>query len=128
MSDFSDMYPNSDIGFATAARLSATFPYVSPGTRAYAVDEAQQQTPQMLSPYHVVDGGYFDNYGVATIAEWLENPLLSLADELGVARILLIETRFGSAQESPDPQSGWMSTFLGPLSALYNVRGASAVG
>jgi hypothetical protein len=53
----SDMFPNCrncDIPVVTAVRLAASFPFVTPASRPIS---------QGL-PYHVVDGGYYDNYGV----------------------------------------------------------------
>jgi hypothetical protein len=74
----------ADLPLATAARLSATFPIVSSGTRippAYT-DHA----------YHFLDGGYFDNDGTASVVEFLKSAL----DGSGVKtphKILLIEIR-----------------------------------
>lgn len=53
-----------DIRITTAARLSATFPYVSSAARSdqMKVDE---------DTLHFVDGGYYDNDGVATVVEFL---------------------------------------------------------
>ena len=52
-----------DIDVATAARLSATFPLVSPAARCSDCKDPEQ---------YVVDGGYIDNSGVESMAEWLE--------------------------------------------------------
>lgn len=51
------------ISVATAARLSATFPYVSSAARI----------PAEFAPYafHFVDGGYFDNDGTSSVIEFL---------------------------------------------------------
>ena len=43
-----------DVAVVTAARLSASFPYVTPAARS----DAPGPHP------HIVDGGYFDNYGM----------------------------------------------------------------
>jgi len=48
-----------DVTVATAARLSATFPYVTPASCS------DQPGPQP----HIVDSGYYDNYGMATLVE-----------------------------------------------------------
>jgi hypothetical protein len=58
--DFTRLYPETDIPVATAARLSATFPFVTPAPRIRRGDVFADQ-------YHLVDGGYYDNYGVATL-------------------------------------------------------------
>jgi hypothetical protein len=53
----------ADMSLATAARLSATFPYVSSGTRI----------PRRFADhaYHFLDGGYYDNDGTASVIEFL---------------------------------------------------------
>ena len=47
--NFEALYPGEDVSIASAARLSAAFPYVSPAARADSDDPAS---------VHVVDGGY----------------------------------------------------------------------
>jgi hypothetical protein len=77
----------ADLSLATAARLSATFPLVSSGTRiplAYT-----------RSAYHFLDGGYFDNDGTSSAIEFLKSALDdSPVDSTHVPRrILWIEIR-----------------------------------
>ncbi len=57
----------ADLPLATAARLSATFPIVSSGTRI----------PLAYTPhaYHFLDGGYYDNDGTASAIEFLRTAL-----------------------------------------------------
>ena len=68
-----DEQPESadDVGLqmATAARLSATFPYVSPATTLKIAAS---------KPYHLVDGGYYDVYGLAAVTQWLDDALEQL--------------------------------------------------
>ncbi len=55
--------PPPDLPLATAAQLSATFPYVSSATRvAKSIDG---------NSVHFVDGGYYDNDGTASAIEFL---------------------------------------------------------
>lgn len=49
-----------DMQIATAARMSASFPYVS----------AAAELPT-VPPVRLVDAGYYDNYGVDVVAHWL---------------------------------------------------------
>jgi predicted acylesterase/phospholipase RssA len=58
----------ADIGLtmATAARLSAAFPFVSPAA-TLSIDGTE--------PYHLVDGGYYDNYGLTALTQWLDDAL-----------------------------------------------------
>ncbi|HEY2472563.1 MAG TPA: hypothetical protein VGI45_32560 [Terracidiphilus sp.] len=119
----------SDLPLASAAQLSATFPYVSSSDRApMVVDNA-------VNGVHFADGGYYDNDGTASALEFLRyalgpantNPASGTTPEpakaavrcqsLEVAenaplRILLIEIRnsnaiYGSSSEStPDHNGG----------------------
>lgn len=50
----------SDLRLASAARMSATFPYVTSSV-----------TLPTDPPRHVVDAGYYDNYGVNLAAAWI---------------------------------------------------------
>ena len=62
-----------DLPLATAAQLSATFPYVSSATRvAHSVDDRS---------VHFVDGGYYDNDGTASALEFLR---YALAPSVGI--------------------------------------------
>ena len=53
----------TDIAIATAARLSAAFPFVSPAARPKPRSTRLQPFPQGAENLHLVDGGYFDNSG-----------------------------------------------------------------
>jgi hypothetical protein len=79
-----------DLPLATAAQLSATFPYVSSAARFPFVDGMTSQ--------HFVDGGYYDNDGTASAIEFLRAALDGLEAHLPKVRILLVEIR-----NSPDP-------------------------
>jgi hypothetical protein len=91
----------ADLRLSTAARLSASFTYVSPAARLESkfADYA----------YHFVDGGYFDNDGTGSVLEFLQT--LDNAGQFSaghVQPILLIEIRNGNdvhADRSPDSYS-----------------------
>ena len=56
-----------DVSMATAVMLSARFPYVTPSGRVTGCDDSG------LEPAYVVDGGYLDNSGAASLVElWAE--------------------------------------------------------
>ena len=75
---FPDAHSRFEVG--TAARLNATFPFVSPSVNLPTVP-----------PRRVVDAGYFDNYGVNLLAAWLHrNRAAVKANCSGVA---LVEIR-----------------------------------
>ncbi len=95
-----------DLPLATAAQMSATFPYVSSQARApWALDNAPDSV-------HFADGGYYDNDGTATAIEFLRYALTARnandKGPQGKLRILLIEIRNSddiagsSGDETPD--------------------------
>jgi hypothetical protein len=101
-----------DISLVTAARLSATFPYVSPAARP---DISGTQI-------HAVDGGYTDNYGMATLLTWLDQALSAPGNP--VRRVLIVEIRASPPASEPPPLSwrGWPFQSYAPISAMLNVR------
>jgi hypothetical protein len=106
----------------TAARLSATFPYVSPCARNPDIGIDRN--------YHIIDGGYFDNSGVVTAIEWLEDNMDTIIKDLKVKKLVFIEIEAGAAKIPPikvPGKGGWLITLFGALSALFNVRDASLV-
>lgn len=60
-----------DMNIATAARLSANFPYVSPVDRADTEGDCNSVGDAQCGTFHLADGGYYDNDGVATAVEFL---------------------------------------------------------
>jgi len=80
--DFNTLYAGYDIDVVTAARLSATFSYVSPISRYVG------ENPK--GNYHIADGGYFDNSGMVTMVEWL-NEWLDPQKGLNIKRVLLLQ-------------------------------------
>ena len=116
--EFSTLYKGYDIRATTAARLSATFSYVSPICRN---DKGQPV-------YHIADGGYFDNFGVFTAVEWLDNQVLPKCKDF-IEKVVIIEIRsFPSATENDEQTTawdGWQAAFLGPIQTLANVRSST---
>lgn len=119
---FNNLYPKTDINVATAARLSSTFPYVSPASRAllkHNDDDTASEAKQ--APWHIVDGGYYDNYGVMTLIESLHNKNIPVDK---IDNLILIQIRLESP-DKPEPQSGWANVVAAPLTTMWNVRGAT---
>ena len=77
--------PHADLALVTAARLSATFPVVSSGTRI----------PKTFAPVasHFLDGGYFDNDGTASVTEFLASALQESKPQPAPLNVLLVEIR-----------------------------------
>ncbi len=105
-------FAGHDISLVTAARLSATFPYVSPASRP-DIEGTQ---------IHAVDGGYTDNYGMATLLAWLDEALHVPGNP--VRRVLIVEIRASPPASEPPPLSwrGWPFQSYAPISAMLNVR------
>jgi hypothetical protein len=109
--NFEDQYEGTDIQVATAARLSASFTYVSPAVRS------DRPGPD----FHVVDGGYYDNYGMATAMAWIHEGL----EESGLVRhLLLIQVRGAPSapRSEPDRWHGWFYQVWAPVESLLGVR------
>jgi hypothetical protein len=112
-----DIFPNCpecDVPVATAVRLAASFPFVTPASRA--IKEGR--------PFHVVDGGYYDNYGVYSLLEWLREALASTAANKR-PDILIIQIRsFPSDPLALAKNQGWFYQMEAPLKGLMSVRTA----
>ena len=111
--NFEDLYPGFNIQAATAARLSATFTFAAPAVRS----------DRPGHDFHLVDGGYYDNYGMLSAMAWIHDG----ARDSGVVRhVLLIQIHDAPADADRTPDS-WHGTFYqvwAPLEAMLNVRTA----
>lgn len=127
--EFFKLFPKAHTQFqvGTAARMSATFPVISPAVSLPTVP-----------PRRVVDAGYFDNYGVDLAAMWLLQNRAALREHVG--GVALVEIRAfplqnrGLAFEAGDPaqrEAGGiladaMATVSTPLRAVLRARGNAA--
>ncbi len=104
----------ADLSLATAARLSATFPVVSSGTRL----------PLEFAPVasHFLDGGYYDNDGTASAIEFLASAMRSRAASSAPLPILLVEIR---DSDDLDPQVN-EDDLAHQTGAVRNAYGAAA--
>jgi hypothetical protein len=126
--EFSKLYPDSDLRVRTAARLSATFPYVTPAARMLRNDIATNGAPSHDGRFyrpepHAVDGGYYDNYGMVSLLDWLDNGLQAVARR---PKILIIEIRAAPLTKQSRPESssyGTLFQLTNALQTLANVRG-----
>lgn len=137
LADFGEAYPRHDLAWLTAARLSASFPWITPAARA--MDEAGPlDADPRLGAFHS-DGGYFDNYGIVTLVEYL-GAILPAYRQAGGRRVLVISiysrdcpgpgcegkgTQAGASVEDLRRLPGLRGLSAGPLSALLNARGAT---
>ena len=114
--DFNTLYETYDMNVVTAARLSATFPYVSPICRS-SIDIKDKN-------YHVADGGYFDNSGFVTAVEWLDE-WLKPEKNLNIKRVLILQINAfpkSPSSEKVQGSGGWFMATVGPLLAMFKVR------
>ncbi|MEZ4712342.1 MAG: hypothetical protein R3A44_34450 [Caldilineaceae bacterium] len=122
---FMDIYGGYDLPVTTAARLSATFPYISP-----IAQPALNGEPLDGNGYRLADGAYFDNHGTVTAIEWLQQ-ILPLAKADGRNKVLIIEIRLYDFLPSQRPAGAlhpnWANTFVGPLVALLGTWGTTQV-
>lgn len=116
-----------DIRPVTAARTSASFPYVSPFVRPDA--------PSIVGQHVAMgDGGYVDNEGIVTAVDWIEFLLRRWSatpkKDRPFQRILLLRITPVSSGDSLDPPSShWLFRNLrpltGPLETMASVRSTS---
>jgi hypothetical protein len=107
-----------DIEVITTTRLSASFPWVSPAARADVSGPGA----------HIVDGGYYDNYGTASLAEWVD---YQLQEEAGkIDRVLIVQINGAPTKPSKKADSerktirGWFYQAFAPVSTLIHTRTA----
>ena len=114
---FFHLYPDSKVSIATVARMSASFPWVSPAS----------ELPS--EPYRrVVDAGYFDNFGGYVTAAWLRRYLPYLrANTSGVLVVQIRDdesddaNRAVASAEAELPERAF-SELVAPLSAIFKTR------
>jgi len=144
------LQPEPDLPLATAAQMSATFPYVSSAARVpMTVDND-------INSVHFVDGGYYDNDGTVSAIEFIRyalgppkddsanssdsgsDPVAQLGKDRPL-RILLIEIRNSGDIGPTDPntqgdesdgKAPWnvLSQLGGPLLAFWQAGHESVTG
>jgi len=121
-----------DMNVATAVRLSASFPYVTPISRPIHGEDGKVVMPAV----RMGDGAYADNDGIMTALESVSQLIDRFSklppSERPFDRILLINIdNYGTTDRHPEiEKSGGQIEALsyatiGPLLGLSNVRGAS---
>ena len=120
--DGEGQYGNADIAAATAARLSASFPYVTPVSTGFCTDGRQCPEAPSAKTY-LCDGGYYDNFGVWSAVNWLQAVLNDQERRKRFKKIVILEI-WSAPFDKPEnlPQVNQLSA---PASALLSVRTAS---
>ena len=107
------------VAIAQAARLSATFPYMSPAI-SLPTDPDRR----------VVDAGYYDNYGIDLASGLLQDPEVADWIKTHCAGVAVIEAR-AFPSPLPTPPAGRLARALqfltSPPEALFSARQASQV-
>lgn len=124
-----------DLLVPTAARLSATFPFVSPASRVHPAAKIKPD-------YSYVDGGYYDNFGVSTPLEFLnqaisETPaeeaaipegmrpyLERLSPPVPIRKVLIIEIRAAATAEAKSGRVRF-EQLLAPVRTIFAVRSSA---
>jgi Patatin-like phospholipase len=115
----STTFPDFDVPVSTAARLSATFPYVTPIARS-------RPGPGVPNGWHFADGGYYDNTGMGLAMRWLDRALSAHVDEYKGKAVAFIRVRSSPTQLQLDTEDrGWQYQVVGPVEALMAVRVAA---
>src|SRR5262249_1812172 len=114
---FDDLYVKKwDIAPVTAVRMSATFPYITPAAKP-------NFPPTWRGDTAWVDGGYSDNFGMASVLDWLQETLSAPGSKL--RRVLILQIRAGpDAQSEAEAAAGGRGIYyqLGiPLEAMLSV-------
>jgi hypothetical protein len=107
------------VTLATAVRLSASFPYVSPAVSLPTSTDRR-----------VVDAGYFDNYGIDIASGFLEDPGVCRWIRQNCAGVAVIELRAFEGQPTIPPAGAFARAFhflTLPPEALFSARRASQV-
>jgi len=112
---------NHTVRVVTGARLSASFPIVSPAARPSANPD------YLYRVEHQLDGGYYDNYGMVALNRWLQDGLdkLHTGNELpkNLKKILVIQIRYKNEPSKDEVKAGgFFYQATAPLTALYNAR------
>jgi hypothetical protein len=131
LQDYNHLYGQYDASVVTGARLSATFPYISPVCCPIVVRNDQILGFPEKYNFHFADGGYFDNSGAFTAVEWLDH-LLGSESNPGIDRVMIV--RINAFPRDIDPATGkrlsgrgWLMGIAGPLLALFKVRDSTQI-
>ncbi len=105
----------ADVPLSTAAHLSARFPYVSPGGRIPGAPSGCT---------HLVDGGYFENSGTATLLDLLEGlPDTTAGGPPGYVPVV-ISINNDPERDCPSSPPRLLSELQIPVDTLLDARGA----
>lgn len=118
----------NDVRVSTAVDNSTRFTYVSPAGTLLRAKDSTGGSPLACAPgarcEHVVDGGYFENSGAATLSDVLD--VMSRSRYASRIRPHVIFIQFRMDQPAPVESTQYANEVLSPVRALLAVRGAHA--
>ncbi|MDY7091653.1 MAG: hypothetical protein SX243_01640 [Acidobacteriota bacterium] len=117
-----------DLPTVTAARLSSTFPFVTPVARPQWDDKGNEKL--RLARFHAADGGYFDNQGVVSAIEWIlamnEEEVLDQFSKIVFIQVNAFpEPCESSGQSREAGLLSWLESTTAPARTLEKVRTSS---
>jgi hypothetical protein len=121
---FRKLYPQHTVRAATAANLSAAFPYVSPASRIWT--QAGDLEIPADKAFHLVDGGYYDNYGILSAVEFIDAGFAKLGAASPDVLILRIEGH-PVEHSKPGAKAGLRFQTGAPLKTMFTMRSESQV-
>ncbi len=110
---FWEAFKGMDLPVATAARLSASFAWISPMPRS--------STGEPQFRVHVGDGGYYDNSGVVSAMEWL----IAAEDSLKTHPVYIVLVDSTPGWPASGESWTWQRQLVAPLETLQAVRTSS---
>jgi hypothetical protein len=125
----------AELDLWTAARMSATFSFVSPAARPSVADEQPSRKTAGAEGrrlwHHLIDGGYYDNFGVTSALDWLTPVLVARAERtrpLAFRRVAIVELRAFHRDDPTQrpPAAGSIAALLGPIVGLGSIRAGAA--
>ena len=132
-----------DIRLGTAALNSARFTFVSPPATLPCSEKQKGQIGFLKRLFcdngHVVDGGYFENFGAVTALQLLNAAQKSFAETTQIRPLVILISNdhtltkpdLGTIESKnfidPLPSEGFANESLGPFRALFGTREARAI-
>lgn len=121
--DFRKRFSDLTLKVSTAARLSATFPYISPICRSITEEKGLELDKEKGQEIYAADGGYFENYGVFTSIQLLDHLLGEGRRGIGIRRVLVLNIEAFPARSKGWGQrnslrEGLSMAFIGPVKSI----------
>jgi hypothetical protein len=114
-------FTDNEIRPSTAAHNSARFTYVSPAST-------------LKDGTHLVDGGYFENFGAVTARELIDAALWKFSTDIRPIAIIIsndpelrtedFPAKLAKYPPEPKPKLAWAGEVLSPLRAMLHTRDA----